>query len=99
MSEPIKRKTSLTVIRNGREEIIEAEIEEEELPEGKRRQLELIDLAAKGNIEAAAALAEGYLTGAFDGTVHPEKGRKWARYAAKKGSQKAADLLQRYFGS
>ena len=99
MSGPVKKKTSLTIIRNGREEIIEAEIDEEELPEGKRRQLELIDLAAKGNIEAAALLAEGYLNGEFDGTVHPEKGRKWASYAAKKGSTKAAELLRRYFDS
>ena len=98
MTEAMKKKKTFTLIRNGVEEVIEAEIAEEELPEGKRRQLELIDLAAKGSITAAADLAEGYLEGSFDGAVHMEKGRKWARYAAKRGNAKAAGLLTRFFG-
>lgn len=57
-------------------------------------QIRLIDLAAKGNIEAAADLAEGYLKGSFGESPNIVKARKWASYAAKHGSEKARQLLK-----
>ncbi len=54
--------------------------------------LNLIDKAAKGSIDAAAELAEAYFTGKY-GDTNPEKAKKWAGYAAKKGSRPAKDLL------
>ncbi len=47
----------------------------------------------KGSIEDAEAIAEGYFKGSFEGKKNPEKARKWASYAAKHGSRKAAEIL------
>ncbi len=59
----------------------------------KQDLLDLIDKAGKGSIEAAEAIAEGYFKGSFDGKKNLEKARKWASYAAKHGSEKAAEIL------
>lgn len=61
----------------------------------KMRQFRLIDAAARGDIEAAAELAEGYLIGSFGDAPNPQKALKWGRYAAKRGSLKAAEVLER----
>ncbi len=58
----------------------------------KLSMLELIDTAAKGSIDAAAELAEAYYTGRY-GDKNPAKAKKWASYAAKKGSSLAEELL------
>ena len=63
------------------------------LPPEKEWQLRLIDQAAKGSIEAAADLAEGYLLGSFGEPANKVKARKWAGYAAKRGSEKARQIL------
>lgn len=63
------------------------------LPPEKERQLRLIDLAAKGSIEAAADLAEGYMRGSFGEAANKEKAQKWAKYAAKRGNEKAQRIL------
>ncbi len=63
------------------------------LPPEKERQLRLIDQAARGSIEAAADLAEGYLHGSFGEPANPAKALKWAGYAAKHGSKKARLVL------
>ena len=63
------------------------------LPPEKEQQLHLIDLAAKGSIEAAADLAEGYWKGIFGEAPNKEKAYKWAKYAAKRGNEKARQLL------
>ena len=57
------------------------------------KMLKLIDAAAKGDIEAARKLGEGYFKGSF-GRKNLEKALKWTRYAAKRGDEKAAELLQ-----
>ena len=54
----------------------------------------LVDAAARGDIEAAAKLGEGFLKGSFDGVKNPEKARKWLSYAAKRGNELAASLLK-----
>ena len=59
----------------------------------KERQFRLIDAAARGSIEAAADLAEGYYTGAFGEAPNVKKALKWAGYAAKRGSSKAEKIL------
>ena len=59
----------------------------------KQELLDLIDKAGKGSIEAAEAIAEGYFKGSFDGKKNLGKARKWASYAAKHGSEKAAEIL------
>ncbi len=56
--------------------------------------LKLVDAAAKGNIEAAEKLGEGYFTGSFDGQKNYEKAKKWLRYAAKHGSIRAEAILE-----
>ncbi len=56
--------------------------------------LELIDKAAKGSVDAAAELAEAYFTGKY-GDKNPAKAKKWASYAAKKGSSLAEELLKK----
>ncbi|MCR5100077.1 MAG: hypothetical protein K6B41_01830 [Butyrivibrio sp.] len=56
--------------------------------------LKLVDLAAKGNIDAAEKLGEGYFTGAFDGKKNFEKAKKWLKYAAKHGSIRAEAVLE-----
>ena len=61
----------------------------------KQELLDLIDKAGKGSIEAAEAIAEGYFKGSFDGKKNPEKAKKWATYAAKHGSEKAAEILEK----
>ena len=59
----------------------------------KERQLRFIDQAAKGSIEAAADLAEGYLRGSFGEPANKVKAQKWANYAAKHGNKKARQIL------
>ncbi len=59
----------------------------------KSEKFDLIDKAAKGDVDACAVLAEGYAKGTHDCEVNLAKARKWALYAAKKGSEKAAALL------
>jgi TPR repeat protein len=59
----------------------------------KQRLLDLIDKAGKGSIEAAEEIAVGYFKGDF-GEKNPAKARKWASYAAKHGSEKAAEILE-----
>ena len=63
------------------------------LPPEKELQLSLIDRAAKGSIEAAAELAEGYMRGYFGTPPDNAKAKKWAKYAAKHGSEKAQRIL------
>ena len=60
----------------------------------KQQLLDLIDKAGKGSIEAAGEIAEAYLTGSLEGKANPVKAKKWASYAAKHGSEKAADILK-----
>ncbi len=60
---------------------------------GKQELLELIDKAVKGSIEAAEEIAVGYFKGSFDGKPNLVKAKKWASYAAKHGSEKAAAIL------
>ncbi len=52
----------------------------------------LVDDAARGDLEAAAKLAEGYAKGSF-GKADRNKALKWCRYAAKRGNQRALQLL------
>ena len=54
--------------------------------------IHLIDMAARGNIFAATQLGEGYFKGTF-GKVNYEKALKWCQYAAKKGDDRAAELI------
>lgn len=58
----------------------------------KQKLLDLIDKAGKGSIEAAEEIAAGYFNGDF-GEKNPAKAKKWASYAAKHGSEKAAEIL------
>ncbi len=67
--------------------------EEKNVEECLARRLKLVDEAARGSIEAAADLGEGYLRGYFEGGPDPVKALKWGRYAAKRGSLKAAVIL------
>jgi TPR repeat protein len=60
----------------------------------KQKLLDLIDKAGKGSIEAAEEIAVGYFKGDF-GEKNPAKAKKWASYAAKHGSEVAAELLTR----
>ena len=59
----------------------------------REHQFRLIDAAARGSIEAAADLAEGYYKGTFGDAPNMKKALKWANYAAKRGSIKAAEIL------
>ena len=61
--------------------------------DNKQQLLDLIDKAGKGSIEAAEAIADGYFKGTFDGKTNLTKARKWASYAAKHGSERAAEIL------
>ena len=61
----------------------------------KQELLDLIDKAGKGSIEAAEAIAEGYFKGSFDDKPNLTKAKKWASYAAKHGSEKAAEILSK----
>lgn len=56
--------------------------------------LDLIDKAARGNIEAAEKIASGYFTGEY-GEKNLEKAKKWASYAAKHGSKTAQEILDK----
>ena len=58
------------------------------------RQVQLIDAAALGSIDAAAQLAEGYFKGEFGAKPNYEKALKWAKYAAKRGNEEAAHLVE-----
>ncbi len=60
----------------------------------KQKLLDLIDRAGKGSIEAAEAIAVGYYNGDF-GEKNPIKAKKWASYAAKHGSEKAAEIMEK----
>ncbi|MBQ9303286.1 hypothetical protein [Butyrivibrio sp.] len=60
----------------------------------KQKLLDLIDKAGKGSIEAAEEIAEAYFTGSLEGKANPVKAKKWASYAAKHGSEKAAEILK-----
>ena len=59
----------------------------------KSEKFDLIDKAARGDVEAAFLLAEGYAKGTRDCEKSPEKARKWAGYAAKRGNEDAQRLL------
>ena len=61
----------------------------------KQELLDLIDKAGRGSIEAAEAIAEGYFKGSFDGKPNRVKAKKWASYAAKHGSELAAEILDK----
>lgn len=63
--------------------------------DNKQELLDLIDKAGKGSIEAAEAIAEGYFKGSFDGKPNAVKARKWASYAAKHGSELAAEIMEK----
>ncbi|WP_034452711.1 hypothetical protein [Butyrivibrio sp. AE2032] len=63
--------------------------------DNKQELLDLIDKAGKGSIEAAEAIAEGYFKGSFDGKPNHVKAMKWASYAAKHGSERAAQILEK----
>lgn len=65
----------------------------------KEQQFLLIDRAVKGSIEAAADLAEGYMKGSFGAPSDRAKARKWAKYAAKHGSEKAQRILSEIEGT
>ncbi len=65
-----------------------------EVDDSKMAQLNLIDAAAKGNIEAAEKLAIGYFNGEF-GEKNTAKAKKWATYASKHGSKAAKELLDK----
>ncbi len=60
----------------------------------KQKLLDLIDKAGKGSIEAAEEIALGYYKGDF-GEKNFVKSKKWASYAAKHGSEKAAELMDK----
>ncbi len=60
----------------------------------KEQRMNLIDRAARGDVEAAADLGIAYLEGTLDVPANTEKGLKWCRYAAKRGSKRAADAMR-----
>ena len=60
----------------------------------KEQRMNLIDRAARGDVEAAADLGIAYLEGTLDVPANTEKGLKWCRYAAKQGSKRAADAIR-----
>ena len=60
----------------------------------KQKLLDLIDKAGKGSIEAAEEIAVGYFDGKF-GEKNLTKAKKWASYAAKHGSEKAAEIMEK----
>lgn len=60
----------------------------------KLSMLKLIDKAAKGDIDAAAKLAEAYCTGKYGDKNHI-KAKKWADYAVKHGSSLAKEVLSK----
>ncbi len=60
----------------------------------KQKLLDLIDKAGKGSIEAAEEIATGYFNGDFGEKNYP-KAKKWASYAAKHGSERASEILEK----
>ncbi len=61
----------------------------------RERRFSLIDRAARGDVDAAAELGCAYFDGSLGEAPNPEKGAKWCRYAAKRGSRKAAEALKK----
>ncbi len=57
--------------------------------------LDLIDKAGKGSIDAAEAIAEGYFKGTFEDKPNYVKAKKWASYAAKHGSERSMEILEK----
>ena len=70
-------------------------MEERKNMDKKQQLLNLIDKAGKGSIEAAEAIADGYFKGSFEEKPNLTKARKWASYAAKHGSERAAEILEK----
>ena len=64
------------------------------LDEKKIALLDLIDKAGKGSIDAAEQVAEAYFKGTYEDKPNLAKAKKWASYAAKHGSEKAAEILK-----
>lgn len=64
------------------------------LDEKKLALLDLIDKAGKGSIEAAEQVAEAYFKGTYEDKPNFTKAKKWGSYAAKHGSEKAAEILK-----
>ena len=60
----------------------------------KGSKFDLIDRAAKGDIEAAGLLAEGYANGKYQCEKNDIKAMKWAKYAAAKGDVLAGKVLE-----
>lgn len=54
----------------------------------KQALFDLIDKAARGDVEAAGRIAEGYLLGSFETAPNYAKAQKWSRYAAKRGDSR-----------
>ncbi len=54
--------------------------------------IELVDKASLGDVDAAAQIAQGYLSGIF-GKKNYEKALKWGRYAARKGNEQAKSTV------
>ncbi|MCR5666500.1 MAG: hypothetical protein K6G01_06685 [Eubacterium sp.] len=54
--------------------------------------IKLVDAASLGDLDAAAAIAKGYVEGDF-GKKNYEKALKWGRYAAKRGHEEAAKTV------
>lgn len=55
---------------------------------------DLIDRAAAGEVEAAGLLAEGYAKGRYECELNQIKAMKWAKYAASKGDELGARVLE-----
>ncbi|MBQ1598340.1 MAG: hypothetical protein IIT72_03775 [Lachnospiraceae bacterium] len=60
----------------------------------KGSKFDLIDRAAKGEVEAAGLLAEGYAKGTYDCERNDIKAMKWAKYAAGKGDPVGIRVLE-----
>ncbi len=75
--------------KHDRYQFLKAELEKKYK---KMALLTLIDMAARGNIEAAEKVALGYYSGDY-GDKNLAKAKKWASYASKHGSDAARKLL------
>ncbi|MBQ5430263.1 MAG: hypothetical protein IIU28_01275 [Lachnospiraceae bacterium] len=60
----------------------------------KDSKFDLIDRAAKGEVEAAGLLAEGYANGTHECEHNDIKAMKWAKYAAGKGDPVGMKVLE-----
>ena len=60
----------------------------------KDSKFDLIDRAAKGEVEAAGLLAEGYANGKYQCEKNDIKAMKWAKYAVAKGDVLAGKVLE-----